>query len=161
MRTLISINILFTLLLFTFSANAQSPFEKVPSLDVYGMSSYDGQYATVIYGINTSIFNNVENQVHLSKIRLQLAPQQITNGKILIPDQIFRKHGFYETYNAVVVVIHTEPFFFWRNADNSIPEDGTFGQETMPRKIISISRKKLAEIILNQGNRNLVSIPIL
>lgn len=139
-------------------ALAQTATEKIAALRISGLEQYQGQYATVIYGINNNILVNNSANAFLTKIRLQTEPQMITNGEIKVPAVSLSRSGIFEAYNAIVIVVHMQTKLDWMNADNSVPEGASKGPNNDFKAVINITKKEYQKQQLGQGMPDLVEI---
>ncbi|GIL16522.1 MAG: hypothetical protein BroJett040_02730 [Oligoflexia bacterium] len=171
-----TLKIIFYSIIFSFSsllivetANAQSAITVNPMKLVNIPSSLQGQYLTVYFGIGArAAISTNSNQVTLKKIRKKIDNIQITSASAHVPGVDIPRTGFYQPYNLIVFVIHSQPNFNWQNIETddegniirTIPEGEIPGQNIQATASISLTKVEFEDLIVSQGVPNIVQIDL-
>lgn len=150
---------LLSLILFAAQITMADRTDKVNSLQITNLTSYNGQFVSVFYVIGTQPFIvTSSSQIQVQQIQAVALSQQITNGMVTVPAVELVKEGLRPSYNFIVIVIHPQSDFKWTNADGSVPPGPQIGTNTSFTRIISLTKGEYERTLLQQGNPPLVTI---
>lgn len=101
---------------------AQASDETIPEVEIQKLSSHTGKYITVLYAVgNQPMFSTDDHDIRIRTVRLSRTSGPITSDSRTIDSVKLPRLGFGGSFNYVMVVIHEQPQFYWRNADGSVP----------------------------------------
>jgi hypothetical protein len=97
--------------------------EAIPEVEIQRLSQYQGKYLTVLYAVgNQPMLSTNDHDIRIRSIRLSQTLGPIQDNLVTIDATTLSRSGFGGSFNYVIVVIHDQPSFIWKNADGSIPE---------------------------------------
>lgn len=131
-------------LFFSISANAQAV--SVPSLEINSLGSYNGKFLTVYYAIgNRAAIATSDDQITMREVKLKKT-FQINGNSVVAPRVDLSRSGIFMAYNLVVMVVHSDANYSWKNVNGSTPEGELMSLSSQTLAVDSLTKTELDSI---------------
>jgi hypothetical protein len=115
----------------------------VPQIEVARVGSYNGKYLTVYYGIGSrATIATADDQISLREVKYKKTVR-IEGNSVVLPKVDLSRSGIFLAYNIVVMVIHSDNQFTWKNINGSLPEGETNGDSSIALAIDSLTKPEI------------------
>jgi hypothetical protein len=121
--------------------------ETTPEIEINVSNVYENQYLSAFYVQGRTVISFSGEQIHISEIKADFDSIKISNKtKQEIPSITISSEGFSHAFNYLVIIIHPEASFTWKNADGSLPKNSVKGNSTDFTKVVFLSRSEINKI---------------
>jgi hypothetical protein len=113
---------MFVLLGLFLNLNTWAQTVTLPQVEVSGLRPFSNQYLTVYFALGTpaSIALSPE-QISLREIRAKTTVSIENQNSITTPKMTVAIQGFTVPFNVLLIVIHQDKKFSWKNANGTLP----------------------------------------
>jgi hypothetical protein len=157
--------------LLTSTANAAdntAAFEKTPEITLSDLGRLRGKKLTLLYVVGAKGLITTEDlQIQVSDVKSALGASSIENVTQVFSPVAIKREGFRPTFNYLLIIVHNQDEFFWKNADGGVPTDPRVADvRTLQAKsfefaeIVSISRIELKKMEQDQRTPGKVEISL-
>ncbi len=157
--------------LLTSTANAaenNAAFEKTPEITLSELGPLRGKKLSILYVVGVKGLITTEDlQIQVSEVKSALGASTVDNVTQVFSPVAIKREGFRPTFNYLLIIVHNQDEFFWKNADGGVPTDPRVGDvSTLKAKsfefaeIVSISRIELRKMEQEQRTPGKVEISL-
>lgn len=154
-------SILMAVFVFAGASRAQAdvppfgpPVEAVPGLTFTGLTGYQGKYLTALYVNAWAPAVKTDNRQILVNAVLKHVVAPIIQDSVVFQAAEVEASGVL-TFNHVILVVHDQPAFTWKNANDPTPA----GPNNAFVALTVLSKGDIEKLVSEQGNPNNVTIP--